>query len=282
LELVEGPIELFSQARSEAGLNPDKGRRLQYASLSDGAYYLIWPGLFEFLISSDGRRIFCRQHGKSSWEAFQTYLFGQVLSFALLKQGIESLHCTALVTEQGAVGFIADCGQGKSSLAAAFLKAGYPLLTDDLLVVREENGGFLAYPSFARIKLFPRVARAFLGERVTGVTMNPYTKKLIIPLDPELSCAIPAPLKAIFVLRGRPAKSRSKSISIRPLSRRRAFLDLIAHTFNSVVKDPERIKRQFALNTKLTATIPIKSLSYPRNLTRLPEVVNAIIKNMSK
>ena len=47
-------------------------------------------------------------------------------------------------------------------------------------------------------------------------------------------------------------------------------------------KDPERIKRQFALNAKLTATIPIKSLSYPRHLSRLLEVVAAVLANLRR
>jgi len=86
----------------------------------------------------------------------------------LLKQGIEPLHCTAVVVNGGAVGFLGDCGYGKSSLAAAFLQAGYPLLTDDLLVLKEEGRHFLAYPSFPRIKLFPEMAEAFLGDRVAA------------------------------------------------------------------------------------------------------------------
>jgi hypothetical protein len=280
LELIEGPVSLFTEAQAEAKINPIRGFGFQFASLRGGGYYLLWPGLFDFLISADGHRIYCRLQKRSYWEPFHSYLLGQVLSFALLKQGIESLHCTALVLEQGAVGFIGYCGQGKSSLAAAFLQMGYPLVTDDLLVLKEENHRFLAYPSFPRIKLFPRIARTFLGERIIAAPMNPFTNKLIIPLGPDLSCTHPVPLKAIFVLRRRSPKSKVKRVSIRTLSKHRAFLDLITHSFNTVIKDPERIKRQFTQNARLTAAIPIKSLSYARGLSRLPEVVEAVVANL--
>lgn len=281
LEIVEASDSLFIGARDEAGIKPTKGTWFQGAPLRDGAIYLIWPALFEFLVAADGRRIFCRQLG-SSWESFQSYLLAQVLSFALLKQGIESFHATVMLMEKGAVGLIAPCGQGKSTLAAAFLKEGYPLLTDDLLVLKEEDHGFLAFSSFPRIKLFPRVARGLLGKQITGAPMNPHTRKLVIPLGPSLSHCHPAPLKAIFVLRGRPARSRSKGISIKTLSRRRAFLELMANSFNTVIKEPERIRRQFDLVARLTAAIPIKSLSYPRSLARLPEVVQAVRENLKK
>ncbi len=282
LELLEGPASLFAEAQAEAGIRPAKGSWFQFATLRGGAFYLLWPRLFEFVISADGRRIYCRQQGNSAWESFHSYLFPQVLSYALLRQGIESLHCTVLRLEQGAVGLIAPCGHGKSTLAAAFLKAGYPLLTDDLLVLKEEGGEFLAYPSFPRIKLFPRVARSLLGEGISGIPMNPHTRKLIIPLGPELSHPHPVPLKAIFVLRGKPAKSPGRKVSIRTLGPRRAFLELVGNTFNTVVKEPPRIRRQFHQAARLTAAVPVKSLTYPRSLARLPEVVEAVCAHLKK
>jgi len=282
LELIEGPPSLFLEACNEANINPARKAWFQYAALRNGAIYLVWPRLFEFLVTADGRRIYGRRLGNSAWESFHSYLFPQVLSYALLRQGIESLHCTMLRLEQGAVGLIAPCGHGKSTLAAAFLKAGYPLLTDDLLVLKEEGGEFLAYPSFPRIKLFPRVARSLLGEGISGVPMNPHTRKLIIPLGPELYYPDQVPLKAIFVLRGKPAKSPGRRITIRTLGPRQAFLELVGNTFNSVVKEPPRIRRQFDQAARLIAAIPIKSLTYPRRLASLPEVVQAVCAHLKK
>ncbi|MFB3074256.1 MAG: hypothetical protein ACE1Z6_03640, partial [Candidatus Methylomirabilales bacterium] len=109
----------------------------QHLRLPDGSDYLRWSGLFEFLVSADGRRIACRELECASPESFQTYLIGQVLSFALVKRGIEPLHSTTVVIDGKAVAFLGDSGYGKSSLGAAFLQAGYPLLTDDLLVLKE-------------------------------------------------------------------------------------------------------------------------------------------------
>ena len=282
LELIEGLPSLFLGARNEANINPAQEGWFQYAVLRDGSIYLFWPRLFEFLVTSDGRRIYGRRLGNSAWESFHSYLFPQVLSFALLRQGIESFHCTVLRLEQGALGLIAPCGRGKSTLAAAFLKAGYPLLTDDLLVLKEAGGEFLAHPSFPRIKLFPRVARSLLGEDISGVPMNPHTRKLIIPLGPELYYPDPVPLKAIFVLRGKPAKSPGRRITIRTLGPRQAFLELVGNTFNTVVKEPPRIRRQFDLAAQLTSAVPVKSLTYPRRLARLPEVVEAVCAHLKK
>jgi len=282
IEILEGGSAVFAEGRREAESQLNPNQRLQYVRLADGRDYLRWPLLFEFLISPDGGRITGRPLEGTSWETFQTYLLGQVLSFALIKQGIEPLHCTAVVTKHGAIGLLGDCGYGKSSLAAAFLQAGYPLLTDDLLVLKESGSGFLAYPSFPRIKLFPEVARAFLGDQADGALMNPFTRKLIIPLDQDLSWQTPILLKAFFVLRPPGARSRSPRVAIRTMRQRRAFLSLTANTFNAAVTEPQRLNRLFSLADKLAARIPFKSLSYPKGLDRLPEVTAAILKNLDR
>ena len=91
-------------------------------------------------------------------ESFQVYLLGQALSFALLKLGFEPLHATAVVVDGRAVALLGESGSGKSTLAAAFVDAGFQMLTDDVLMVHECRGEAMAYPGPARLKLFPKVA----------------------------------------------------------------------------------------------------------------------------
>lgn len=282
IELVAGTENLFSRAYLEASPVPLRVQWCRYARLSDGGELLQWPDLFEFLINADGRRITCRALGEASWESFHTYLLGQVLSHALLKRRIEHLHSTAVVLDGGAVAFLGDCGYGKSSLAAAFLKAGHRLLTDDLLVLKEVERGFLAHPGPPRIKLFPEIAQALIGNLVSSTPMNPFTPKLIIPLGPDRVCIDPTALRAIFVLRPAKPHSPANKISIRTLRPRGAFLALLENTFNARVKESARLKRLFALSVKLAASIPIKSLSFPRDLNRLPEVVEKIRITLSR
>lgn len=282
VELIKGSAALFSRVAGAIGILPNPTPWFQYAPLSDGSYYLRWSGLFEFLIAADGRRIACRSLDGTALEAFQTYLLGQVLSFALVIRGIEPLHSTAVVVDGRAVGFIGDCGYGKSSLGAAFLQAGYPLLTDDLLVVKEENRGFCAYPGPPRIKLFPEVAKSLLGDGVEGTPMNDLTPKLIIPLTRHRSYHAVAPLKTIYVLTHPEAGSRCERVTVRRLSQRRAFLELLKNTFNSVIIERDRLKRQFNMATLVASKLPIKLLSYPRNLASLPSVRQAILSDLAK
>ena len=282
VELFEAPASLLSEVARKAIIEPNPAKWFHHVRLRDGCTYLRWSGLFEFLISADGRQIACRPLNGVFLEAFHTYLISQVLSFALVKQGIEPLHATVVVVNEQAVAFLGDCGYGKSSLAAAFLQAGHPLLTDDLLVVKEATHGFSAYPGPPRIKLFPEIAKRLLGERINGTPMNNLTPKLIIPLDPHQSYRAPAPLTAIYVLRPPAAGSRSQRVTIRYLSQQRAFVELVRNTFNTVITDPGRLKHQFALATQVASNVPTQLLSYPRTLASLPSVREAILSDLRR
>lgn len=282
VELVRGSASIFSRVYRALGSTANGSPWFQHARLPDGSDYLRWSGLFEFVIAPDGRRIACRSLDGATHEAFQTYLLSQVLSFALLKQEIESLHSTAVVVGEGAVGFVGDCGYGKSSLGAAFLQAGYPLLTDDLLVIKVKGGGFDAYPGPPRIKLFPQIARRLLGEQITGTPMNNLTRKLVIPLGWKMFWRGAAPLKAIYVLLPRLQNFDGERITIKPLCPRRAFVELLRNTFNAVVVDPIRLRRQFELVARLTTSIPVRSLAYPRRLDYLPKVRQAILSDLGR
>ena len=209
---------------------------------ADGSTYLRWDGLAEFLVSADGLpAITFGWIGPASQEAFQVYLLGQALSFALVKRGHEPLHATSVVVDGRAVVFLGNSGFGKSSLAACFLRAGHQLLTDDLLMLREGPEGFTAYPGPPRIKLFPDMARRHLGERVTGPPMNLATKKRVIALEPHQRCLTPVPLGAIYALASPREVARKQRVRIETLSSRQAFVTLVANTFNYLIVGADRL-----------------------------------------
>jgi len=60
-----------------------------HAVLEDGSTYLHWTDLFEFIVSRDGRHIQGHALKHASEESFKTYLLGHVLSFSLLRRGVE-------------------------------------------------------------------------------------------------------------------------------------------------------------------------------------------------
>jgi hypothetical protein len=276
VRLLDGEPARFARERPAAPAR-GPGDWFQYRRLEGGSAYLRWKGMFEFLVSADGRRIEYQALPRASHEAFTTYLLGQVLSFSLLASGEEPLHGTAVVVNGQAVAFLGDCGYGKSTLGAAFLRAGHRILTDDLLALKPAGAGYLAYPGIPRIKLFPSVSRRVL-RREAGTPLNHGTSKQILPLAGDQAFQRPAPLAAMYVLS--PPTPRVRRVALEALSRSAALLELVRNTFNTVVQDRDRLARQFRFASRLAARIPVKLLTYPRNLAALSTVVDAVLTDL--
>jgi hypothetical protein len=270
----------FTRALERVDIPPD-GPHWVTAATASGSTYLRWSGLFEFLIPPDGRSMFCRPLGTAATSAFQTHL-GASLSFALINLGIEPLHATTVVVDGQAIALMGDCGYGKSSLGASFVSDGHPLLTDDLLVLKDTGTEFLAHPGVPRVKLFPDIARRILGPRIHGTRLEELTPKLIIPLDGRRAWRLPVRLAAIYMLTPPESRRNARTVGIRRLSSRRACIELVRNTFNMAVTDPRRLERQFALAARLALQVPIKSLSYPRTFTMLEAARDAILRDLQQ
>lgn len=281
IELVTASASTFETAIHGVRLERNRLSPFDYAHLQDGSSYVRWEGLGEFLVSSDGSRIACRRFDEASGESFQVYLLGQALSFALVKSGLEPLHATCVVVDGEVVVLLGDSGFGKSSLAACFLHAGHRLLTDDLLVLRESRTGLLAYPGPPRIKVFPAMARRFLGPGVRGIPMNSHTRKLVIPLGADEVCSVPVPVRAIYALVSPCNVAKSAGIQIAPLSSRESFITLLNNTFNYVIVSADRLQRQFLQTTALVHNMRLRSLAYPRKVSALPSVRDAILGDLT-
>jgi len=285
VELRESRSRLLQKTAWHLHTQPIEPEDWFHRRLPDGSDYLRWGRLAEFHVSPAGSRITARPLNGRVQLSARAFLLSQALSFALLKQGFETLHATVIELAGEAIAFVGDCGHGKSTLAAAFLHAGARLLTDDLLVLEIHRGAqplIRAHSGFPRIKLFPDSAKALAKGLGAGQPLMPGSDKLAFPLSERAHASGTSPLKAIYVLatlvRGEPRRH----VAIRRLSQQRACLTLIANTFNPVITEPSRLARQFEWAAKLARAIPVKSLSYPRGLPLLPDVLAAIHADLAR
>jgi hypothetical protein len=279
IELRIAPSACFADAVRDAQFEEPPTAWYRHGRLPDRSAYIRWEGIGEFLVSADGSTIDCRRFDAASAESFEVYLLGQALSFALVKRGLEPLHAATIVINGEAAVFLGGSGFGKSSLAACFLDAGHRLLTDDLLVLHERSGRMFAYPGPPRIKLFPKLARRFLGGAARAARMNQETEKLVLPLDRQRSCLASVPVRAIYTLAPPRSSFRKQRIRFERLSPRAAFLEMTKHTFNYRVVDSDRLQRQFIEAARFVSIAPVKKIAYPRLLSLLPEVRDAILSD---
>jgi hypothetical protein len=166
-------------------------------------------------------------------------------------------------------------------MAACFLQASHRLLTDDLLLLQKNGAGYDANPGPPRIKLFSKVARAFLPSNPLGVHMNTGTRKLILPLLDHQICRTSTPLKAIYVLDGPRNVSRKQRINLERLSLREGLSSLLGSTLRREMVDAQRRQRRFVACVDILSQIPVTRISYPRLLANLPKVRELILAELS-
>lgn len=259
----------------------------------DGSVHLRWRDLYEFRIDTTGARIWCRPLEGSGREVLQNFLFGQVLSAALVRQGLEPLHAAVVSVGDGAIGFLGECGSGKSTLAASFVQSGHRLVTDDVLVIEYRAEQSVAHAGTGRLKLRPDSAHAVLGGNLhgEGAPLNPYTAKCAYRLGLRAFERRRVPLDALFVLPspgsgaddalGADAASTKTSIEVRPLSPAELFVEVVRNTFHEDIDDEPRLVRHFASARHVASAIKGYALRYRHGYEHLPAVRAAIIETVT-
>ena len=281
LELLPAAPEWLESAISQVEL--DHSDWIHIHEIPGAWSYVRYDGNFEFLISPSGDRIFYRLLAEVPIESFQTYALGRVFSFALVKQGYEPLHAATVVVNQRAVAFMGASGFGKSSLAACFVAAGYPLLTDDVLRLKEQGGLYIAFPGPPRLKLLPSVASLYMWDVSAGIPINNrdlHAPKRVFPLSPAQACATPMPLGAIYVVTAPRRVYRRQRIAVNSLPAVEALVKVLTFTHNHELTSQNRLARQFEAARRLIEKVPVRSLSYPRILSSLSEVKAAILVDL--
>jgi hypothetical protein len=83
--------------------------------------------------------------------AWQRVLLSRVLPNVSLAYGREALHASAVESPRGVVAIAAPSETGKSTLAAELVRRGWPLCTDDVLVLDAAADGTVAHPGTPHI-----------------------------------------------------------------------------------------------------------------------------------
>jgi hypothetical protein len=274
IELRQAPAAFFANHVPSELRSPERPVRRYH--LEDGSTYIVWRGIFEFHVSADSRLIQCHSLDGKPEAAFRTYLLGNLLAFALLNTGVETLHASVVIDRGKTIAFLGDSAYGKSTLTAAFLQAGAELLSDDFLVLRRENGEYVAYPGIPRLKLYEHTAKHLAPPGKAGAPMASGRRpKLVYAV--ERAHLAPSALQSFYALASPKEAAGVKEIRITSLNGKQAYLELTKNSFNVSVISPQRLSGQFQWATGLVKSgIPLRRLCHPRILSLLPQVIAAV------
>jgi hypothetical protein len=166
------------------------------------------------------------------------------------------------------------------------MQAGHPLLTDDLLVVKQTGETFIAQPGYPQLRFWPQQARHFLGADARFESIHPAVNKWRVPLAATglgQFANTPRPLRAIYLLDRYPAAAGNTNIAITPLSPRDALIELLRYSFAGRLAEAAGLQPgRLNVLAQLVQTIPLRRLSYPSGLVELPAVGAAVVADSAQ
>ena len=261
---------------------PERGGLCLALSGNGESFLLRFPGLADFLIAKDGRQIEAWPAPSASIETIRHLLLDQVLPRVLAQQGRLVSHAGAVRVGDKALAFIGDSGSGKSTLTASFHAAGYSLLCDDGLVVTHGAGVTLALATYSSLRLWPEsIASLFTRTPIVAPMAHYSSKRRIILKDTKTNGTVRLPLASVYVLTSERLDDGAE-VSLRRLSPGAACMAIIGNSFQLDVTDRRRGVDVFADASRIAEHVPVFSLAYPRDFTRLPEVHETILRQLSE
>jgi hypothetical protein len=275
IEIAFGPVATFRE--KTPGLSPAFDDWIKHAVLADGSVYIAVDGIFETIVSADGKRVVCARLGAPDDRSFEANLMNFVVSTALTLWGEEPLHATVVDMAGRTVGLLGSSGAGKSTLAACLIAQGADLLTDDMLRITFAGQSMLAHAGPYRLKLFDEPARQFLPKAASRGHFNGFSGKVMVePRGSGRSLRSPRPLSALFWLDEPP--SACGDVSTRRMSGVALAKALLSSAMNIRYSAPERLSRQVRFAERVGRSLPVYALSYPRQFEVMDRVVEEIRK----
>lgn len=288
---VDIEIEITGDTQSQLlslALTANYSYSCQIRNQHNGTYAHLWYssdyGRLDFKINSIGSKINVSWKNSRIKEATALLLGGGILGCAMRLQGIICLHANVIAIGKYAIAILGDKGTGKSTTAAALAKHGYPVLSDDIAVLKQEGDTFFAQPGYPRLRLCQSAIHALYGsEEGLEKVFQPLDKRYI-ELTTESNASAwkfqseSLPLAAIYILE--PRQQELVAPTIQPVPAVAALMNLMNHRSAKFLKfDKEKQAREWENLSYLVASIPVRKVQRPDDLSKLSELCNAIIND---
>ncbi len=251
----------------------------------EGGYLLSFPGLADFRVDANGHEVVCHPKSDTPADTLRHLLLDQVLPLILNLRGREAMHATSVLTPFGVCAFAGRAGAGKSTLAAEFMRAGFPVLSDDCLGLALCGREIRVTPSYPGVRICDDTRLALFGDATEGASVAHYTsKRRFLPETPLRALpADPQPLTRVYSLTPPVTAEGTNAVDskIESLSFGASLMELIKFAFRLDVTDRVMLQRQFRFFEQVAARVTVRRLRVHPGFSSLGAVRAAILADMA-
>jgi hypothetical protein len=247
--------------------------------ISTGQFHWRYDDGTEFFIDSAATTVLSCWPAALSLEDSAAYLLGPVMGFLLHRRGCLCLHASAVAIEGTAIGILGPAGAGKSTTAAGFARLGYPIISDDIVVLEPAASAFMVQPGYPRLCLCPDAVDTLYGSSDALPLISPNWEKRYLDLagPGHIFQASALPLAAIYRLDDRSAAG--SHLKFRDCTPIEALLDLLGNTYVNYLLEPDQRASEFALLGRLAAQIPLRRVTLPEDHSRLAALCRTVAED---
>jgi len=249
------------------------------------AYFVFNPSRILFKIEDAG--LFAVEKGVSiqfhpftsvSDSMIRLYLMGSCMGLLLMQRRILPVHGSALNIDGKAYIITGDSGAGKSTLAAALMKHGFTILSDDVIPVQWEGEIPQVFPSYPQQKLWKNSLQAFGINELDFEPIVEREEKFNVPVLYQFE-EQPLPLGGIFEL----TRSGENKISFTVIDGLKRMELLYRNTYRHFFINPCGWGEwHFQALVKLASAAEIYSIQRPDKQFTAEEIALRILKTIRK
>lgn len=244
-----------------------------------GGHLLRIARVAHYLVSEEGVVCWPLTEQVSTVESF---LLQVAISFWLEARGRPVLHASCVSLEQRALAFLAFSGTGKSTLATAFLKSGYSLVSDDSLPLEIRDSEVLAWPCHPRIKMTPEQARLFLGTVEDLPRVNDFSDKVGVPVEETWAGSFPTEPSRLQCCYLPERRVEEREVTIEPVRGAASAIELVRHSLVPRLTAAAGMQMaRFQLLTRIAEQVPVCRLIYPPGMESLGKVRSAVMRHVA-
>ena len=248
----------------------------------DEYFYCLYQDGTTFVVSRLGTQIWATWPDELTLEDTATYLLGPILGFVLRLRGTVCLHANAIAIDDRVVVLVGAAGAGKSTTAAAFARAGYPVLSDDVVPLIDRGDTFLVQPAYPRIRLWDSSVRALYGDAEALprlVPTHPTWDKRYLDLNQAgyQFQSEPLPLAAIYYINDRSDDLACPQIA--PMTTQDRLITLVTNTYTNYLLDKQLRAQEFEFLSRVVKHIPVRQLNPHTDIERLVETIELVIND---